>query len=686
MATTNKLTAQFVSATKQFDRKLVHHPWNLIKQDKIPYDDGLYSHPFRKGTMPTHVKLHAPIVKAVEMWKINAPFFNQPDAPDFMMVSKPCTWKDASGKQVRGKEFFLELLWQDGTGTILHKKGNAIRISDMEGDGTDNPIGEFKTLDEYRMAAIYLLCMPEILEADRNSAFSRLENAMEDLSHFAPEFASWASASDIPDMAKESAFFMDAILCYAKDTADWEFADAGNVTVTVAEQVDLALYRNAPFSGATMVCSNPNVQFRYVVSNGATDRGAGAKMTIGEAKAKYAAFSAHRTWTMAETMMIPYFSDDTPVMEETIFMANRFFGTRDSVIPVCNGMWRGVTGYGKSTGVRQLACILNMPLLIITCHPGMEISEFKSNFVPATEHEGLEVDWTNVALPQEERVSAEVQQAINHVVQMEEAEREEFLRGTGFLMDAMMDADYAALRLFGKSVEKETDELLRIYTDTVVYFREKPLRAKIASLETDGAEKQPEKQDNKPAFKHVLSNYFKALINGYIIEIQEPSRIRDSGVLVGLNEYDHAGAILHLMNGGMARRHKDALVIKTDNVGYASCRQLDPSNIRRDGFVIDSFDLSEQLMKDRARRNTGCTDMALLNRCYAMWLKVKEYCDTNSITEGSVSPVEFERLLQAVMLDGEDSLEMNLDRCVISKASSSAEDQRDIRSALASVA
>lgn len=684
MAANNKLLGKFVSATKQFPRNLSHHPWNLLPTPQIAYDDALYSHSFRKGTMPTTVRLYPPILKAVEMFRGNNPFANLADAPDFMMVSKLSYWTDANGQKVKGKEYFLELLWKDGTGTVMHKKGNAIRISDMESDGTNNPIGEFKTLDEYRMAGIYLLCLPEILEADR-AASGKLALRMDDLTSCMPEFGSWQSYADISDMAKESAYFMDAIFCYGNDLAKWEFADAGNPTATVAEQVKPDLTQSAGIiKGAVVCCSNPNVAFRYASSNGSTDGGPAKLLTIGEARAQYSAFSSHRQWSAGETMMIPYFSEDTPVMPETLFIANRIFGTRDAVNPVCNVMWRGVTGFGKSTGVRQLACILHMPLLIMTSHPGMDISELKSTFVPASEDDGLEADVSSIVMPQSEKLSPEMEKAVQHVSQMDSGDRAAFLAGTNFYMDAMMDTEGAAISLLGSTADMTMEELCKLYTDVVCYFREKPLRMKIADLETGGTEKTV-KKDNQPAFKHVMSNYIKALINGYMVEIQEPSRIRDSGVLVGINEYDRAGAVIHLMNGGMARRHRDAIVIMTDNVGYNSCRPIDPSVLRRQGLIVDSYELSEQLLKERVRRNTGCTDSKLLNRCYELWMKVKEYCEQNSITEGSVSPVEYERLVQAVMLDGEDSLEENLSCCVISKATSSVEDQRDIRSVLMAV-
>ena len=136
---------------------------------------------------------------------------------------------------------------------------------------------------------------------------------------------------------------------------------------------------------------------------------------------------------------------------------------------------------------------------------------------------------------------------------------------------------------------------------------------------------------------------------------------------------------MSLANGKRAVRHKDAICVVTDNVGYASCRPIDPSVLRRMGMIIDSYDLSEDMLKDRVRRNTGVTDKNLLDTAYKLWLCVRETCAQNSITEGSVSPMELERFVQAVKYDGLDSISVNLDDCIISKATSSIEDQKVIR-------
>lgn len=682
MAKTSQSCANFLRTTKGFPKTAAGTPYSYFGNPVISYDDTIYSHGFRKnvGTLPKSVRLFYPIVRAAEMLK-GSNIAHTVLAPDYQMVSKSATWKDASGKTVKGKEYLAELLYSDGSGFIVHKKGDEIRTSSMEPDGTNNPIGEFKTLPEVELALLWLTCLPEILAADQKEASGKLTSKMVDFETFIPQFSTWADDADVPELVKECAFYIgDVCNAYADDHANWSFAK--DATTADAEQVPDTI-ASGKFKGSVVVTSNPNVAFKYAISNGNADKGTTGYMTIGELKAELADFSSHRKWSKAEQMMIPYFADNTPVMEETIRIARRIVGTRNAVNPVVNVMWRGVTSYGKSTGVRQLACCLNIPLMVMTCHPGMDITELKSNLVPATEGEGLEVDATAITFKKDAdtEMSAELKMAIDHLSTKTSEERKDFLTGISFFKEAVMDPEGAAYTLFGKDVEMEAEELCKVYSDMVCYFQTKPLQVKIEQLQTAKPEEAP-KQENTHRFIHVLSAYMKALINGYLCEIQEPSRIRDSGVLVGINEYDRAGAVIHLMSGAMAKRHKDALVIMTDNVGYASCRLIDPSVLRRFGMIIDSNELPEQLVRERARRNTGCTDSKLQDRCYEVWSKVKEYCDTNSITDGSVSPTEYECMLQAMMLDGDDAFETNLKDCIISKATCDPENQQAILSAI----
>ena len=165
---------------------------------------------------------------------------------------------------------------------------------------------------------------------------------------------------------------------------------------------------------------------------------------------------------------------------------------------------------------------------------------------------------------------------------------------------------------------------------------------------------------------------------GYICEIQEASRIKDAGVLVGLNEFDRPGSIIPLTNGGYTTRHPDAMCVYTDNVGYASCRPLDPSVIRRFSFIIDSFTMKDAQILNRVVYNTGFKDKTLLRKMLTVWKTLQNYCKEHEIDEGSVSVTELEMWAACVKADGYENVYNNAIDCVISKATSVADEQKEL--------
>lgn len=306
-------------------------------------------------------------------------------------------------------------------------------------------------------------------------------------------------------------------------------------------------------------------------------------------------------------------------------------------------------------------------------------------FVPAdTPDDGIEMkeDFLFVSSPLIPfAVGMEFQAAMSYVSNLDEAGQDKlFDASTDFFDLALSDQEEAETMLFGKTVDCDLNLLFSVYHQVHMSLQRKMFEEKLAQAQAiQNGNTAAAKQG--PDFRHIVSPYIKAMCKGYIVEVQEPSRIRDSGVLVSLNEFDRPGAVMQMMNGKNAVRHEKAIMVVTDNVGYNSCRPLDPSVIRRFAMVMDSYDLPKEILLDRAKRNTGVADNDILEAAYKLWFQVREYCNQNSITEGSVSPVEYERFVQALRDDGMDSLAQNLDECVIGKASSSVEDQRDIRTA-----
>lgn len=347
-------------------------------------------------------------------------------------------------------------------------------------------------------------------------------------------------------------------------------------------------------------------------------------MTLGEAKAEFRDWREnHSNWTEFEKDLIPAFPDDIPVPPETLSIANKYVKSQGRKLPMVNFMWRGITGYGKSTGTEMLAALLNMPLVRITCHPQMERQEFLTNFVPDSSAKTPTITPDELPTP----------------------------------MEIDLDPATAYRKMTGvDKPDATTDECNELYL----------------SLISD--------RGNTPRFKLVESEFIKGLQHGWIVEVQEVSRIRDSGVMVGLNEYDRPGARIPLVDGRFVRRHPEALVLYTDNVGYNSCRALDPSFLRRMACIYDSYDMPKDKVLERVVRNTDFDDPVLLDKMYNLWRKIADYCRDQDITEGSISICELEQWANAVMIDGPGSVLSNCMSCVVSKATSDVVEQNLIKS------
>lgn len=374
----------------------------------------------------------------------------------------------------------------------------------------------------------------------------------------------------------------------------------------------------------TVLCGSPKI-----ITSAGQRATTTAKVTFGEAKKRFAQWADAQVWTEAEQRLIPVFPDDYPVMAETMKLCSRYVSTHADRRPMVNFLWRGITSYGKSTGVAMMAALLNMPLLRVTCNSSMETNDFLSNIVPCGDNGGREIA--------EELPS---------------------------FQDMSLDPESAYYELTGEELPDATpQDCLNAYAEVVL------------SKAGKGSDR---------LFKQVKSPFVEALEHGYIVEVQEISRIKDSGVLVGLNEFDRPGAVIPLVDGGTVRRHPNAIVVYTDNVAYVSCRAVDPSVLRRMAFIIDSNEVSKEDALERVIYNTGFEDADMLDTMYEVWDKIKSHCADKDITEGTVSLTELEMWAQCMIVDGYDAgvLRSNCIDCVVSKATSVPEEQAEILSAV----
>ena len=361
------------------------------------------------------------------------------------------------------------------------------------------------------------------------------------------------------------------------------------------------------FQSAEIISGNPDI---LVPKTREKTSDAAYVYDVRAARKEFEGYICSREWTEAEKEMIPVFPEDMPVPDEVARIARRFVKSRDFKVPLNNFCWRGGTGFGKSTGAEILACILHTPFVRITCSSGTELNDFLSQFVPNPD---ADADSLRTALPTFE--------------------------------DIKCDPVGAYEALTGKIDENVEEE-------TVMKARDEALVAR----------------GNASHFKLVVSPYVTALEKGWIVEPSEFGRIRDSATLVGLNNFDKPGSRIPLPTGGFVRRHRDAMVLWTDNVNYNSNRPVDPSFMRRMDFIIDSYELTKEKAMDRIRRNTGFDDDVLLNEMYQIWEAIRNYCKDRDITDGDISVVELERWAQLVQIEGESMITETCLEAVVSKA------------------
>lgn len=478
--------------------------------------------------------------------------------------------------------------------------------------------------DMWNVSGAILAMLPLLMETyysdkslakvDKNPLLSDIKKQIEIAIAAYP--TDWGEHLD--DNIKDALYFLNDMIYYG--------IEDGHIPLRIPngamEPLQRTKVKNGIFNG-TVICGQPIL---LCGGDAASTTAVNKALTVKEAKLRYAAWINAHSWTQEEELLIPTFEDDFKVQPEVIEMADKIVGTSEMRVPFRNFLWRGITGYGKSTGTKVLACILHTPRLELTCHTDMLAKDLISEFIPCNP-----VDAARGQLPTLEEITLEPESA----------------------WESMTGED---------GTDKTSEECFEKYSELLV------LRAGCTS-----------------PVKVVESAFVKAVSHGYICEIQEVSRIKDSGVMVALNQYDLPNAMIPLVDGGYTYRKKDAVVVFTDNVGYASCRPIDQSVLRRCRMIFDANSMEKKPMLERIKYNTGWTKEAkTLNALYDLYEAIREYCADKEITEGSCTICELESLVCCVQSDDRylANLPKYIDSCIISKCTNDFNEQNEIRSAV----
>ena len=519
--------------------------------------------------------------------------------------------------KIANGDYASEAVQPDGTYLITHLQGDQLFACSYDPlSKVSKPLAQVSTLPDLSSILALYMCM----EADtvRENNIPATDNPI-----------SWELLTEAKSIYGQGALLPERIVRIVSDNLYFGLKYGGITSPTTIRGGSIALLEakeitSEAFCTASVVCGTPEILVHAKKAVGIN-----GKSTIADAKKLAADYVATLNWSEKEKDLIPVFPDEMEVPEEVMTILERFLKSRDWATPMNNPCWRGTTGFGKSTGVKMLGCILNTPVVVMTCSTTTETEDFLSKHVP-------------VGKGKDNKKLSRVMSKIT-------------------VDDCKFDAVYAYKQITGKDkADATTEEALEAYAKAWQALSKKS------------------KKGDSP-FKLVKSDFLKGLKRGYIVEVAEFSRIRNSGVLVGLNNFSDPGSVITLADGKHIRRHPNAMVVWTDNVGLESCHNVDASVLRRMSYIIDSVDMKMDRVIRRIRQNTNLEDNVFLTGSYKVWDAIKTYAKENDITdEGQCSIVELENWVRLTQLEGKDKIEETLQQAIISKLTSDPDTQKEI--------
>lgn len=278
---------------------------------------------------------------------------------------------------------------------------------------------------------------------------------------------------------------------------------------------------------------------------------------------------------------------DLILPKEVVAVCHLIAETRGSKRPMTNVMLRGDPSVGKTAGARAIAAGLGLPYTFITCNAGTEMYNFIGDMMP--------VD------------SSATSESINA----------ELFKNLPSATDISIDPVNTYMAITGVSKPDATE------TDCMTELFRKQL-----SLCADAC---------KNGFKYVESPLVRAIRNGWVCELQEPSLITRPAVMPGLNGLlDETGCVI-LPTGEMLHRHLDCIIISTLNIDLEGCRPLNQSFIDRHHIIMDMVTPSEAVIESRIRGMTGCDDTVPLKQMIAFVKEIAEICARFGATDGNVN-------------------------------------------------
>lgn len=354
-----------------------------------------------------------------------------------------------------------------------------------------------------------------------------------------------------------------------------------------------------------------------------------------------------RTLSAGEQALVPTLPEWYVIPPEVVDICKHAKLTTGKPAQMRNFLLRGPAGTGKTMEAKAIAAGLGLPYMKYTCSAGTEIFDFVGMVFPNTEHStgDAQLDQEREQLRSLGGMTYENVSKLLHLPGLED-----------------MDYDPAGVYQALTGVENQAATAQDCMTLVLEKVTEKVRQLSAAPSETSGQ-----------TYTYVETDFIKALKNGYVAEIQEPSTILQPGVLVGLNSLLEQEGTITLPTGEVIRRHPDAVVVVTTNVSYEGCRALNQSVVDRMSLVKDMELPSPEVMAQRVMAATGAEDEYQVAQMVQVVCGMADFCRKNGIADGTVGMRCLLDWVLSAQISG-DPYTSALDT-VVSKAAADPEDR-----------
>lgn len=284
--------------------------------------------------------------------------------------------------------------------------------------------------------------------------------------------------------------------------------------------------------------------------------------------------TADRYFSTVEKQMIWQKPASHRTSNEEIRIATEIYENwQDPEMKICNVLLEGDAGSGKTQLAKALSSDFQLPYTKVTCFADMDKSDVFGALLPIVESD-IDED-------------QELIDAINQTKTLE-----------------------AVLQLI-KHHYNLNDELAK---------------QKLA----DFIQRMENNEKSNIRYKYYPSEIVRAIEKGYLLEIQEPTVIRDASVLVALNSALEPNGLLNLPTG-VVPRHSDCIIIITTNRNYQGNRPLNES-LRDRMQHAEKMDLPTlEVMVERALGKTKIQQPNLLLKLAEIIRLLDETAKANAI-------------------------------------------------------